>query len=169
MGAKETYGGYRERRQTVEDCFYRVTRDVNVKLHAGRVLSLRNIEEELLNPLVEQGVLEVGTAEDYMQDYTRYYRRIYVGNNRLDELQTVAQFRRAFDERGIPWELHWRRTDFIAEARRYMVSAQNNQYVARLRQRRRADKERRRADENTGRGAGESDGAVRDDQPGRDG
>ena len=119
-----------DRKARQPDVYYRFTEDVTLRFHRGRVLSTRNIETDLFNDLVAEGVLEVAEPIAYAHE-RRYTARLVEENGKpLDRLATVAEFQSAFDRRGIWYGKYWRLIDYIAEARRYMAQVDSRRRLA---------------------------------------
>lgn len=151
-----------DRKSRQPDVYYRFTEDVTLRFHRGRVLSTRNIETDLFNDLLAEGVLEIAEPIAYARE-KRYTARLVEENGKpLDRLSSVAEFQSAFDRRGIWYGKYWRLIDYIAEARRYMAQVDSRRRLApnERKNRRRAHEKERTAREGRKREAGNDENGT---------
>ena len=96
---------------------YICNRDITIQFSRDQLVSDKDLYRIFQN-LLDKEYLDPVPDDAYNASVQRDI--FYVGDVRITELTTVADFKAAFVERGIPYDPLWRREDFAYAAEKWI-------------------------------------------------
>ena len=105
---------------------YLFNRDVTIQFRKDRMVNDKEMCE-ILAGLVQKGYADAVPDNAYIMDFGKWQDLVFEDGVRIDKLDDIEAFKRAFLKRNIPYDPLWRKQDYVWAAGKWMYRVRENE------------------------------------------